>query len=352
MHIVTLQLDAVLGDVEGNIRKANELLSSQKDVQKELDLLVLPELAFSGTSMHIQSYHVAIEIYRLGLRAFFLQRIGYNYASYADIEPYLEPTSAGPSTLWAQRTAQSLQCVVAIGYPEKDVSITPLRAYNSLVFVNALGEVIAHTRKCFLYYTDETWAVEGQGFFTGKLPLGISSKATKKVAAGICMDINPYKFQAPWTAYEFANHALTSGAEVVVLSMAWLTRLSMSDLQKQSTQPDLDTVRYWLERLKPLRGSSGHIQEVIVVFANRCGEEGEAPLIGPVRYAGSSTVMGFRRRNGQFEREVRIWEMLGRAEEGVLSVDTESAPKYGLKRALPAENIDGGDEVSETSNHD
>lgn len=228
---------------------------------------------------------------------------------------------------------------MAIGYAEKDVSDTDSHAYNSLVFVNQKGEIIAHTRKSFLYYTDETWASEGQGFYAGELQVGCSSKVLK-VVAGICMDINPYKFEAPWTAYEFANHALASRAELVVLSTAWLTRMSTAELQGQAKLPDLDTVGYWLERLRPLMGPSGSDEEIIVVFANRVGDEGEAPLIGPVRYAGSSMVLGISQGNDGVDGEVRIWDMLGRAEKGVLVVDTNERAKYGLKKSLPAEGLD------------
>lgn len=231
-----------------------------------------------------------------------------------------------------------MHCTVAVGYPEKGFSGREQRAYNSLVFVDRAGETIAHTRKSFLYYTDATWASEGQGFFAGDMRLGSPIKA-KKVAAGICMDINPYKFEAPWTAYEFANHTIASKAEIVVLSMAWLTRLSTAELQGQDKQPDLDTVGYWLERLRPLLGPNGSEKEVIVVFANRCGEEGESPMIGPVRYAGSSTVMGISRGDGRVDGEVRIWAMLGRAEEGILVIDTNDNARYGLKRSLPAEDL-------------
>lgn len=229
---------------------------------------------------------------------------------------------------------------MAVGYAEKDVSGLEPRAYNSLVFVDRAGGIIAHTRKTFLYYTDETWASEGQGFYAGEISLGSSLK-TKQVASGICMDINPYKFEAAWTSYEFANHALASGAEVVVLSTAWLTQLSTYELQGQAKQPDLDTVNSWLERMRPLLGPNGAEEEVIVVFANRCGEEGESPLLGPVRYAGSSTVMGISRGDGLVDGKVRIWDMLGRAEEGVLVVDTKNSAKYGLKRPLPAEGLNG-----------
>jgi protein N-terminal amidase len=314
MRLATLQFDSVLGEVEGNITKADALLLQHQERLEDLDLLILPELAFTG----------------------------YNHKSYADIEPYLEPKSTGPSTLWAEKTARNLKCVVAVGYPERATLATGPQAYNSLVFVSRTGEFIAHTRKSFLYYTDETWASEGQGFFAGELWLGSSSEATR-VSAGICMDINPYRFEAPWTSYEFANHTITSASELVILSMAWITRLPAAELQGLAKLPDLETVGYWLERMRPLMGPRGIEQEVVIVIANRCGQDGDSPVIGPVSYAGSSTVFGISRGDGRVDGEVRIWDMLGRAEEGVLVVDTRDNAKYGLKRSLPAEGMNRED---------
>lgn len=72
-----------------------------------------------------------------------------------------------------------------MGYPEK-VDITPKwpanpEYYNSAITVNPEGETVANYRKSFLYYTDETWALEGpSGFFGGDIQdLG-------SVAMGIC----------------------------------------------------------------------------------------------------------------------------------------------------------------------
>lgn len=48
MKIATLQFDPKIGDVEGNIRRADEILKKREDELKGLDLLVLPEMAFSG----------------------------------------------------------------------------------------------------------------------------------------------------------------------------------------------------------------------------------------------------------------------------------------------------------------
>lgn len=265
--------------------------------------------------------------------------IGYNHPSLASIAPYLEPTAAGPSTRWAARTATRLKCTVAVGYPEAaegegnfntayDAKITAEEgslAYNSMVICDSAGEVVGHYRKSFLYYTDETWAKEGQGFFAGVIPIGAAGQRMK-VAAGICMDINPYKFEAPWTAYEFANHARESRARIVILSMAWLTHLSAEDLADQPMVPDTHTVGYWAERLKPLMDSTtGAEQEVIVVCANRVGLEGTCPRIGEVKYAGSSCVFSMKRN-----QDIRIWDIFGRAQEGVLLIDTKNPPGFTI----------------------
>ena len=290
----------------------------REGVLEGLDLLVLPELAFTG----------------------------YNHPSLSAIAPYLEPTAAGPSTRWAARTAKRLKCTVAVGYPEAaeegnyntifDGKISADEgtiAYNSLVIVSAAGDVVAHYRKSFLYYTDQTWAKEGSGFYAGVLPIGGVGMQVK-AAAGICMDINPYKFEAPWTLFEFANHAREARARVVILSMAWLTHLSLEELASQAMQPDTNTVAYWVERLRPLMDdATGSEQEVIIVCANRSGTEGVTPIIGEVKYAGSSCVMALRK--GQ---EVKIWDIFGRAQEGVLLVNTTSPAGFTIAREKPEAN--------------
>jgi protein N-terminal amidase len=76
--------------------------------------------------------------------------------------------------LWARTTALKYNCFVGVGYPEKvDVTQkwpTSPEYYNSLIVVNGEGETVANYRKSFLYYTDETWALEGpDGFFDGHI---------------------------------------------------------------------------------------------------------------------------------------------------------------------------------------
>ena len=106
---------------------------------------------------------------------------GYNFKSSEHISPYLEPTGSGVSARWARHSAAKYGCTVAVGYPEKaEAPGLDAEHYNGLVVVGSDGEKLANYRKSFLYYTDATWAREGQGFYGGRLgDLG-------QVAMGIC----------------------------------------------------------------------------------------------------------------------------------------------------------------------
>ncbi|KAI2643340.1 carbon-nitrogen hydrolase [Xylaria nigripes] len=282
MRIGCLQFAPQVGDVDNNLNRADAILN--KANPEDLDLLVLPELAFSG----------------------------YNFKSLRDISPYLEPTGAGITSVWARTTALKHNCKVVVGYPESaDVSErwpTSLEYYNSAIMVNEDGDTCGHYRKSHLYYTDESWAFEGSGFFSGTIN-GIG-----KVAMGICMDINPYKFEAPWNAYEFAFHVLDVVANVVILSMAWLTREDAAVFSCHPREPDMETLTYWVTRLEPLIRAETD-EEIIVIFANRTGSEDEAV------YAGTSAVLGIQ--NG----EVTVYGMLGRGDKDLLVVDTKK-PGY------------------------
>ncbi|KFY66559.1 hypothetical protein V497_00857 [Pseudogymnoascus sp. VKM F-4516 (FW-969)] len=294
MRIACLQFAPQLGDVDQNLNRADAVLS--KANPKDIDLLVLPELAFSG----------------------------YNFKSLKDISPYLEPTAAGITSLWARTTALKYDCVVTVGYPEK-VDISPKwpaspEYYSSAITVNKEGETIANYRKSFLYYTDETWALEGpDGFYDGVI------EGLGNVAMGICMDLNPYKFEAPWSAWEFAYHILHRQANMVIISMAWVTREDARSYSRLPKEPDMETLAYWVARLEPLiRGEDDG--EVIVVLANRSGTEGDAT------YAGTSAVLGIQ------SGEVKLYGVLGRGERELLVVDTSKRPQAKLVSdpAIPA----------------
>ena len=130
------------------------------------------------------------------------------------------------------------------------------------------------------------------------------------------MDLNPYRFQAEGNQFEFVTHVMSSSADLVTCSMAWLTHLPTADLISKHKEPDYQTLTYWLLRLQPLIDAD---KERVVVLANRCGEEE-----GDARYAGTAAVMGLG--NGK----AKLWGIMGRGENGLLSVDTGSEAGWNL----------------------
>ncbi|KAI5306709.1 basic helix-loop-helix protein [Ascosphaera pollenicola] len=329
MRIATLQFAPQVGDLNGNIRKADSLLKQLEERLQEgddgdqadssLDLLVLPEMALTG----------------------------YNFASADHITPYLEVAGQGPSSQWAKSTAKRLKCTVAVGYPEivksdsDSDSDSDSSRFNSLFITSPDNRALANYQKRFLYYTDDRWAKEGQngkGFFNmplaSKTRFSFVSESVEEshipTAVGICMDINPYKFEAPWHAYEFATHVKESKAKVVILSMAWLTTLDEDLVALLKSMPDMDTFKYWIMRFWPILDCNEESQKMtILVFANRCGiERGPAPGIDDAIYAGSSCVVGVcpRKAGDDVFADIYLWDTLGAAEEGVLYVDTEKKP--------------------------
>jgi len=131
------------------------------------------------------------------------------------------------------------------------------------------------------------------------------------------MDLNPYKFETPFSAWEFAFHILHREANLVIMSMAWLTREDGRSYSRMPKDPDMETLSYWLARLEPLIRAETE-GEIIVVFANRCGIEDDAV------YAGTSAVLGIE------GGEVRVYGILGRGERELLVVDTTDPPMAKL----------------------
>ncbi|BFZ59339.1 hypothetical protein YB2330_000347 [Saitoella coloradoensis] len=323
LRIAILQFAPILGQLQRNITHATRLLeshfptqsaSSSSSTRRNPDILILPELAFTG----------------------------YNFPTPDDIKPFLEPTAAGATTTWAKGVARRWGMHVLAGYPEL-CSLTGT-VYNSAVFMNPQGEVIANYRKHFLYSTDERWgASEGPGFWKGWI--GSLGEKGRKVALGICMDLNPHKFEADFEEYEFARHVLRAdtsnaeegeqggegvGVDLVLIPMAWL-RHPRHPVDAQSADPDQLTVGYWIQRLAPLwqapndseggnnpegqgedptAAATGSKKEIVFVACNRTGTEGEST------FAGTSAVVGLR--TGERPRVVG-W--CGGGTEEVLVVD-------------------------------
>ncbi|KAK0670838.1 hypothetical protein QBC41DRAFT_363732 [Cercophora samala] len=299
MKIACLQFAPQVGDVDNNLNRADAVLNKARlgDLD-DLDLLVLPELAFTG----------------------------YNFKSLQHISPCLERRDSGISSLWARTTALKHDCAVVVGYPEKvDVSArwpASPEHYNSALIVNRDGDTVGNYRKLHLFYTDETWASQGRdGFFRGNVA-GLGD-----VALGICTDINPYELETPWEAFEFGFHVMEAQANVVIVSMAWQSQQDPSQYTRRPNEPDLEALVYWVQRLEPLIRSESE-DEIIVVFCNRTGVEDD------VMYSGTSAVLGIR------GGEVFVYGVLGRGVKELLLVDTDQPPISKLTDAsgVEAEN--------------
>lgn len=140
----------------------------------------------------------------------------------------------------------------------------------------------------------------------------------RRGSGSICEQIadnfySPYRFEAPWHAFEFAFHILNVRANLVILSMAWSTQEDARMFSRMPAEPDMDTLTYWVQRLEPLIRAEND-EETIVVFCNRTGQEGNAV------YAGTSTVLSIK------QGEVSVYGILGRGVKDVLVVDTDAPP--------------------------
>lgn len=185
MRIGCLQFAPQVADTDNNLELAEEILT--KAAPKDLDLLVLPELAFAGKSICSRLWIKATKFCWLYM---YTKRcpIGYNFKSLQQISPYLEFTDSGITSAWARSTALKYDCTVVAGYPEKlDPALnwpTDPEYYNSAMIMDGDGDIIGNYQKSHLYYTDETWALEGiGGFYADHLPI------LGRTAMGICMDL-------------------------------------------------------------------------------------------------------------------------------------------------------------------
>lgn len=158
MRIACLQFAPLVGETNENIERADAIL--ERADPQDIDLLVLPELALSG----------------------------YNFKTLAQISPHLEPCETGITAAWSRQAALKHNCVVVTGYPERvdreEGLASDSQHYNSAMIMDGDGDIVGNYRKSHLYYTDETWALEGgRGFYAGRVHgLGL-------MVVGICMDI-------------------------------------------------------------------------------------------------------------------------------------------------------------------
>lgn len=161
---------------------------------------------------------------------------GYVFQSKADVAQVADIAGEGQTFRWCQHHARRLHCMVTCGYVEKEGDVL----YNSMLVVSPDGELVYNPRKTFLYETDKLWATAGEGFYTWHCPW-----LDKTISFGICMDINPDDFKAPFSAYEFGSHVVENKSDLVLFACAW------NDFEARDVEP-YSTLSYWVQRLSPV----------------------------------------------------------------------------------------------------
>ena len=302
---LTVFTDNYLGDRTKSFEKCLRMLdeheqmmlsSSSSSVVAPLSIIQFPEMCFTG----------------------------YTFDSREEIEPLVEwdeeeEEEEAVTRQFLSSVAKRFNCLASAGYVRGIRDAGEKLCYNAVQIVDEAGPVILRANKHHLYCIVETWADEDieSGFTSLELVLkarGIgntnssrssrSSRSSKveeyriKTTVGICMDINPYKFEAPWGAFEFAKTIEKASSSLVLFASAWTNAHPDDDAETKAIVPDrTETWNYWFNRLLPLfvdqekEGEEGIIRprKRAFVFTNRVGVERE------IHFVGSSVVFQIER---------------------------------------------------------
>ena len=241
IKVLLVQYNPKFKDVESNIATLEKLLS-QYTKKSKIDIIVFPEMALSG----------------------------YIFEDLKDIEPTLSYFDKGIQYDFASNLAKRLRCHVFLGYPEKTYDN---KYYNSCMIITPEGKSLPSYHKHFLYKDDKTWCMEGEDF--GYVEIKIRSGKTLKLGIGICMDINPHEFTAPWKKMEFANFCLKNDVDLIIFPTAWTD----SNPGNDDIQYTLEMIDYWNSRMEPYTKRKIK-KNVYLLCADRIGKEKDTTFIG------------------------------------------------------------------------
>ncbi|KAL3232114.1 Protein N-terminal amidase [Nakaseomyces bracarensis] len=244
LRVVSFQINSQIGHIEDTVSRVNVLLEKLSELakQRKPDLVVFPELALTG----------------------------YNFHDRAHILPYVSRFNEGPSFELAQRISKLYDCYTVIGYPE--ITGDGKALYNSALVTSPNGSVHFNYRKAFLYETDEQWGCEEnpKGFeqftldFRGRGHTSENNElidVSLRTSIGICMDLSPYKFEAPFQEMEFATYNLEKATELMICPMAWLHSRSITSFSSKEDKFGPGDVESLLRAQGlPVYGSQGDYQ--------------------------------------------------------------------------------------------
>ena len=240
LKVLLVQYNPKFKDVESNIATLEKLLSVYSKNSK-IDIILFPEMALSG----------------------------YIFEDLKDIEPTLSYFDKGIQYDFASKLAKRLKCHVFLGYPEKTYDN---KYYNSCMIITPDGKSLPSSHKHFLYKDDKTWCSEGEDF--GYVEIKIRNKIIK-LGIGICMDINPYEFTAPWKKMEFANFCLSKNVDLIIFPTAWTD----SNPDKDDIQFTLEAIEYWISRMEPYYKKKNK-KNAFLLCADRIGKEKDTTFLG------------------------------------------------------------------------
>ncbi|CAG8783068.1 3032_t:CDS:2, partial [Acaulospora morrowiae] len=137
-----LQFNPIIGEVERNQKFASKLLE-RFTARPNLRVMFLPPLK----TLSIRLFNILNNIRRFRPNDFDILVLpemaftGYVFKNKKHIEPFLEDAEAGTTVQWAKNQAMRLHAFVMVGYPQI-VKGNPDKFYNSVCFVGPDGELI------------------------------------------------------------------------------------------------------------------------------------------------------------------------------------------------------------------
>jgi protein N-terminal amidase len=231
LTLAVLQMQAEHGRVNESMAKATRLL--EEAPIGSIDLLVLPELAFTG----------------------------YIWDTPHEAALVAEPID-GPTYQWAANVAQTRSAYVLLGFVEDAGDVL----HNSAMMVGPTGELFALARKTALTNTDAQWAASGSG--SKSMPI-VDLPGVGRVGIGICKDISAVPQNAVPGQHVMDDSFSAAAVDIIAVLAAW-----------DSTDSSDVVHSKWMARVGKHIGT-----QTLLVVADQSGFELGTP------YAGSSTIM-------------------------------------------------------------
>jgi len=230
LSLAVLQMQAMHGNVNESMAKASRLL---EDAPGDIDLIVLPELAFTG----------------------------YIWDTPEEAASVAEPVD-GPTYQWAANVAAQRSAYVLLGFVEDAGE----HLHNSAMLVGPTGELHALARKTALTNTDAQWARSGSG--SRSMPV-VDLPGVGRVGVGICKDISAVPQNAQPGEHVMDDSFSAAAVDIIAVLAAWDSTDSSSVVHSK-----------WMARVGKHIGT-----QTLLVVADQSGFELGTP------YAGSSTIM-------------------------------------------------------------